>query len=113
MNFDEFSQIAQEAFEGVPEAYREGVEGVTTVEAFDVRDPLGGGFLHEFRTLRRVEVRRQVGQTKCATPTFEVGLVLVEPMDDGLLFRPRRIPIQIAIARERRSASKIRGTRPG
>ena len=33
MTFDEFSRLAQEAFDRVPEAYREGVEGVTTVES--------------------------------------------------------------------------------
>ena len=33
MTFDEFSRVAQEVFQGVPEAYRVGIEGVTTVEA--------------------------------------------------------------------------------
>lgn len=35
MTFDEFSRLAQEAFESVPAAYREGIEGVTTVESAD------------------------------------------------------------------------------
>jgi predicted Zn-dependent protease with MMP-like domain len=35
MTFDEFSRLAQEAFQSVPEAYREGVEGLTTVEAVE------------------------------------------------------------------------------
>ena len=35
MTFDEFSSAAQVAFEGVPEAYREGVDGITTVEAVE------------------------------------------------------------------------------
>jgi hypothetical protein len=35
MNFDEFSRVAQRAFESVPAAYREGVDGLTTVEAVE------------------------------------------------------------------------------
>ena len=35
MTFDEFSFLAQEAFQSVPEVYRRGVEGVTTVEAVE------------------------------------------------------------------------------
>ena len=42
MTFDEFSRLAQEAFEGVPEAYREGVDGVTTVEAVETNPELPG-----------------------------------------------------------------------
>ena len=33
MTFDEFSRVAQEAFQSIPGAYREGVEGVTTVQS--------------------------------------------------------------------------------
>jgi hypothetical protein len=33
MTFEEFSRLSLEAFERVPETYREGVEGVTTVES--------------------------------------------------------------------------------
>lgn len=33
MTFDEFSRAAQEAFENIPAVYRDGVDGVTTVEA--------------------------------------------------------------------------------
>jgi predicted Zn-dependent protease with MMP-like domain len=42
MTFDEFSRLAQEAFQSVPEAYREGVEGVTTVEAVETHPELPG-----------------------------------------------------------------------
>ena len=42
MTFDEFSRLAQEAFQGVPEAYREGVEGVTTVESVETHPELPG-----------------------------------------------------------------------
>ena len=42
MTFDEFSRLAQEAFEGVPEAYREGVDGVTMVEAVETNPELPG-----------------------------------------------------------------------
>ena len=35
ITYDEFSRVAQAAFQSVPEAYREGVEGVTTVEAVE------------------------------------------------------------------------------
>ena len=42
MTFDEFSRAAQEAFESVPEAYREGVNGVTTVEASETHPELPG-----------------------------------------------------------------------
>ncbi len=42
MTFDEFSHLAQEAFESVPEAYRGGVEGVTTVEAVETHPELAG-----------------------------------------------------------------------
>ena len=40
MTFDEFSRLAQEAFQSVPEAYRGGVEGVTTVEAVETHPEL-------------------------------------------------------------------------
>ena len=40
MTFDEFSRAAQEAFGSVPEAYREGVDGVTTVEAVETNPEL-------------------------------------------------------------------------
>jgi len=40
--FDEFSRLAQEAFESVPEVYREGVDGVTTVEAVEAHPDLPG-----------------------------------------------------------------------
>ena len=40
MTFDEFFRVAQEAFEGVPEAYREGVDGVTAVEAVETHPGL-------------------------------------------------------------------------
>ena len=42
MTFDEFSRLAQEAFQSVPEAYREGVEGVTTVESVETHPELPG-----------------------------------------------------------------------
>ncbi len=42
MTFDEFSHVAQEAFQSVPEAYREGVDGVTTVEAVETHPELPG-----------------------------------------------------------------------
>ena len=40
--FDEFSRLAQDAFESVPEVYREGVDGVTTVEAVEAHPDLPG-----------------------------------------------------------------------
>ena len=42
MTFDEFSRVAQEAFQSIPEAYREGIEGVTTVEATEAHPALPG-----------------------------------------------------------------------
>ena len=42
MTFDEFSRLAQEAFENVPGVYREGVEGVTTVEFVEAHPELPG-----------------------------------------------------------------------
>ena len=42
MTFEEFSRLAQEAFQSVPEAYREGVEGVTTIEALETHPELPG-----------------------------------------------------------------------
>ncbi len=42
MTFDEFSRVAQEAFQSVPEAFRQGVEGVTTVEAVEAHPELPG-----------------------------------------------------------------------
>ena len=42
MTFDEFSRFAQEAFLSVPEAYRGGIEGVTTVEAVETHPELPG-----------------------------------------------------------------------
>ena len=42
MTFDEFSRMAQEAFRSVPEVYRAGVEGVTTVEAVETHPELPG-----------------------------------------------------------------------
>jgi predicted Zn-dependent protease with MMP-like domain len=42
MTFDEFSRLAQEAFQSVPGAYRVGVEGVTTVEAVETHPELPG-----------------------------------------------------------------------
>ncbi len=44
MTFDEFSRVAQEAFKSVPEVYREGVEGVTTVESIETHPELPGVF---------------------------------------------------------------------
>ena len=40
MTFDEFSRAAQEAFQKIPEGYREGIEGVTTVEAAETHPEL-------------------------------------------------------------------------
>ena len=42
MTFDGFSRMAQEAFQRIPEAYREGIEGVTTVEAVETHPDLPG-----------------------------------------------------------------------
>ena len=42
MTFDDFSRMAQEAFRSVPEVYRAGVEGVTTVEAVETHPELPG-----------------------------------------------------------------------
>ncbi len=42
MTFDEFSRVAQEVFQGIPEAYRVGIEGVTTVEAAETHPELPG-----------------------------------------------------------------------
>ena len=42
MTFDEFSRMAQDAFRSVPEVYRPGVEGVTTVEAVETHPELPG-----------------------------------------------------------------------
>ena len=42
MTFDEFSRVAQKAFESVPEVYREGVDGVTTVEAVETHPDFPG-----------------------------------------------------------------------
>ncbi len=42
MTFDEFSRVAHEAFQSIPEAYRRGVEGVTTVEAVETHPELPG-----------------------------------------------------------------------
>ena len=42
MTFDQFSRVAQEAFQSFPEAYREGIEGVTTVEAMEAHPELPG-----------------------------------------------------------------------
>ena len=42
MTFDEFSRLAQEAFQSIPAAYREGVDGVTTVEAVEAHSELPG-----------------------------------------------------------------------
>ena len=44
MTFDEFSRLAQEAFQSVPEVYREGVEGVTTVESVETHPEFPGVF---------------------------------------------------------------------
>ncbi len=40
MTFDEFSRVAQEVFQGIPERFREGIEGVTTVEAVETHPEL-------------------------------------------------------------------------
>jgi hypothetical protein len=56
MTFDEFSRAAQEAFESVPEVYREGVEGVTTVEEVETHPEfpdvvtMGACLTHEFNS---------------------------------------------------------------
>ena len=42
MTFDEFSRTAQEAFQRIPEVYREGIDGVTTVEAAETHPELPG-----------------------------------------------------------------------
>ena len=42
MTFDEFSRVVQEAFQSIPEAYRKGVEGVTTVETVETHPQLSG-----------------------------------------------------------------------
>jgi hypothetical protein len=42
MTFDEFSRVAQAAFRSVPEVYREGVDGVTTIEAVETHPELPG-----------------------------------------------------------------------
>ena len=42
MTFDEFSSAAQEVFQKIPEAYREGIDGVTTVEAVETHPELPG-----------------------------------------------------------------------
>ena len=42
MTFDEFSRLAQGAFQSVPEVYREGVDGVTTVESVETHPDLPG-----------------------------------------------------------------------
>ncbi len=42
MTFDDFSRAAQEVFQGIPEEYREGVEGVTTVEEMESHPELPG-----------------------------------------------------------------------
>ena len=42
MTFDDFSRAAQEVFQGIPEEYREGVEGVTTVEEMETHPELPG-----------------------------------------------------------------------
>ena len=42
MTFDEFSRVAQEAFKSIPAPYREGVDGVTTVEATETHPELPG-----------------------------------------------------------------------
>ncbi|MCH7565388.1 MAG: metallopeptidase family protein [Gemmatimonadetes bacterium] len=42
MTFDEFSRVVQEAFQSIPEAYRTGVEGVTTVETVETHPELPG-----------------------------------------------------------------------
>ncbi len=40
MTFDEFSRVAQEVFQGIPAPYREGIEGVTTVERVETHPEL-------------------------------------------------------------------------
>ena len=40
MTYDEFSRVAQEAFQSIPVVYREGVDGVTTVEAVETHPEL-------------------------------------------------------------------------
>ena len=42
MTYDEFSRMAQEAFQSIPEAYRQGIEGVTTVESTEGHPELPG-----------------------------------------------------------------------
>ncbi len=42
MTFDEFSRVAQEVFRGIPQEYRVGIEGVTTVEAVETHPELPG-----------------------------------------------------------------------
>lgn len=42
MTFDEFSRVAQEAFQSIPEAYRGGVDGVTAVEGVETHPELPG-----------------------------------------------------------------------
>ncbi len=42
MTFDDFSRLAQEAFQSIPPVYREGVDGVTTVEATEAHPELPG-----------------------------------------------------------------------
>jgi hypothetical protein len=42
VTFDGFSRAAQEVFQRIPEAYREGIEGVTTVEAVETHPDLPG-----------------------------------------------------------------------
>ena len=42
MTFDEFSSAAQEAFQKIPEVYRKGIEGVTTVERVEAHPELSG-----------------------------------------------------------------------
>ena len=42
MTYDEFSRVAQDAFQSIPEAYREGIEGVTTVESTEAHPELPG-----------------------------------------------------------------------
>lgn len=40
MTFDDFSRLAQEAFQNIPAVYRDGVDGVTTVEAKETHPEL-------------------------------------------------------------------------
>lgn len=40
MTFNEFSRMVQEAFQDIPEEYRKGIEGVTTVEAVETHPDL-------------------------------------------------------------------------